>query len=61
MSNGIIVKENTLAFRSCACCGSLETATKLWDIHFTLANATRITILCEKHLNDLKNQIDKHL
>jgi hypothetical protein len=57
--NYVEVVPNKERRASCICCPSTEEIPDLWDVRFVFGNYTSVIKMCEKHLRELRNQIDK--
>lgn len=57
--NYVEVTENTERHASCNCCSVSVNNPKLWDIRFVFGNQTNLIKMCEIHLKELRNEIDK--
>ncbi|MEL3959670.1 hypothetical protein NST17_21175 [Caldifermentibacillus hisashii] len=62
MSDGKVeIQINTNKFDACNCCASIERPNQLWDVEFKFNNHTTIIRLCEKHLEQLRDEVTKAL
>ena len=61
MEGKIRIEENQERHASCNCCSALEEVPRLWDIRFTFGGSSTLIKVCEKHLKELENEIERQL
>ena len=58
MKGYVEIVENKERYRSCNCCSSKQGSENFWDVRFVIGNSTSLIVLCDVHLEQMKEQVN---